>query len=632
MENPGHSFRAGFAASGTWQHRSRGHSLNWGVGVVSENAAVDVDVVVIGGGPAGSTVGSILKKYRPDLKVLILEKEKFPREHVGESQLPAIGPILNEMGCWEKVESAGFPIKIGGTYRWGSSKELWAFEFFPTTQFKDEPRPAQYHGQRVFTAFQVDRAIYDKILLDHTAELGCEVREETQVTRVDASGGHVNAIYLQDGTCVRAKYYVDCSGYAGVLRRANDIKIDVPSKLKNMAIWDYWDNADWAVEIGVGATRVEILSIAAGWIWFIPLGPTRTSIGYICPVEHYKKMKMKPEELYDHALAQEPRVQELCKNAKRDGEIRTTKDWSYVAEKMVGDNWFLAGESAGFADPILAGGMTLAHSTAREVAYIILADYNKYDQVPWLKNRYEEITTRRIRQYIRFADYWYFANGQFTDLEDLTKEIAASEGLKMTSKEAFRWLSLGGFSDEDFFLPGLGGLDLVAVKEVARRLSVDSDKEVEWEVAKFNTFKLNLTGAKRETLPLYNNGQVHKVEAYRRGLKLLPKLGQFKDVMDLVSKHSDISEFMKASEALLSRASRVENKQLTLQQWVATLEMMLVDGWVTGKFNPKRPRIRFDFTGGDPNLGIRDIDGTLRLKYHDGVAEKCDSQQAKASS
>ena len=89
---------------------------------------------------------------------------------------------------------------------------------------------------------------------------------------------------------------------------------------------------------------------------------------------------------------------------------------------------------------------------------------------------------------------------------------------------------------------------------------------------------------------------------------------------------------MKASEALLSRASRVENKQLTLQQWVATLEMMLVDGWVTGKFNPKRPRIRFDFTGGDPNLGIRDIDGTLRLKYHDGVAEKCDSQQAKASS
>ncbi len=600
--------------------------------MVSENAAVDVDVVVIGGGPSGSTVGAIIKKYRPDLNVLILEKEKFPREHVGESQLPAIGPILNEMGCWEKVESAGFPIKIGGTYRWGTSKELWAFEFVPTSKFKDEPRPAQYQGQRVFTAFQVDRAIYDKILLDHAAEVGCDVREETQVSRIDASGGHINAVYLADGTCVRGKYYVDCSGYAGVVRRANDVKIDVPSKLKNMAVWDYWDNADWAVEIGVGATRVEILSIAAGWIWFIPLGPTRTSIGYICPVEHYKKMKMKPEELYEQALAQEPRIQELCKNAKRDGQIRTTKDWSYVAEKMVGDNWFLAGEAAGFADPILAGGMTLAHSTAREIAYIILADYNNHGEVPWLKRRYEEITTRRIRQYIRFADFWYFANGQFTDLEDMTKKIAASEGLDMTAKEAFRWLSLGGFADEDFFLPGLGGLDLIAVKEVARRLSVDNDSELEWELTKYNTFKLNLTGAKKETLPLYNNGEVHKVEAFRRGLKLLPRMGQFKYVMDALGKSPDITDFMRNTEAALRNLNGPAGKDLTLQQCVATLEMMLIDGWVVGKYDPKRPRIKIDVSSNEQNLGIRDIDGTLRLKFHDGVAESCENGEAKASS
>lgn len=603
-----------------------------GVDVVSERAALDVDVVCIGGGPAGSTVGSIVKKYRPDLKVLILEKEKFPREHVGESQLPAIGPILNEMGCWEKVESAGFPIKIGGTYRWGTSKELWAFEFIPLSKFKDEPRPAQYKGQRVYTAFQVDRAIYDTILLDHAAELGCDVRQETQVTRIDAAGGRVNAIYLEDGTCVRAKHYVDCSGYSGILRRANDVKIDVPSKLKNMAVWDYWDNADWAIEIGVGATRVEILSISAGWIWFIPLGPTRTSIGYICPTEHYKKMNLKPEELYKQALAQEPRIQDLCRNATREGNVRTTKDWSYVAEKMVGENWFLAGESAGFADPILAGGMTLAHSTAREVAYIILAENNNYGEVTWLKKRYEELTTRRIRQYIRFADYWYFANGQFTDLEDLTKEIAASEGLNMTSKEAFRWLSLGGFADEDFFLPGLGGLDLVAVKEVARRLSKDTESELEWEVSKYNTFKLNLTGAKKETVPLYNNGQVFKVEAFRRGLKLLPNMGQFKLVMDMVTKFPDITTFMKAAEANLRNAEKHIGSSHTIQQCVATLEMMLIDGWVTGKYDPKRPRVRLDFVAGDKSQGIRDIDDTLRVKYHDGKPHACPSEQAKASS
>jgi len=79
------------------------------------------DVAIVGGGPAGSTAASLLKKYKPELNVVVLEREKFPREHVGESQLPAIGPILHEMGVWEKVEAAEFPIKVGVTYRWGQS-------------------------------------------------------------------------------------------------------------------------------------------------------------------------------------------------------------------------------------------------------------------------------------------------------------------------------------------------------------------------------------------------------------------------------------------------------------------------------------------------------------------------------
>jgi len=596
--------------------------------VVSENAVVKVDVVIVGGGPAGSTVGTLLKKYRPELNVLILEKEKFPREHVGESQLPAIGPILDEMGVWDKVEAANFPIKIGGTYRWGTSDKLWAFEFLPLSKFKDEARPATYKGQRVFTAFQVDRAIYDKILLDHARELGCEVREETQVAKVDAAGGEIKSLTLADGTRVEAKHYVDCSGYAGVLRRGVGVKIEIPSKLKNMAVWDYWDNADWAIEIGVGATRVEVLSIAAGWIWFIPLGPTRTSIGYICPVEHYKKMKMKPEELYKDAIAQEPRIQELIKNATADNKIRTTKDWSYISEKLVGENWMLTGEAAGFADPVLAGGMTLAHSSAREAAYIILADYDGNTEVTWLKRRYEESQTRRIRQYIRFADFWYYANGQFTDLEDLTKEIAASEGLNMTSKEAFRWLSLGGFTDEDFFLPGLGGLDLVAVKEVARRFSTDNDSELDWEINKYNMYKPNLTGAKKETMPFYSEGKIHKIEVYRRGNKMLPALGQFKFVLDLLAKYPDITDFLNAADAMLRDADIHINSNITMQQCAATLEMMIVDNWVTGKYNPQKPRVKVDFTGGPSDQGIRDVDGTLRVRFKDGIPQEMTDKPA----
>src|SRR5471030_3177304 len=141
---------------------------------------MDCDVAIIGGGPAGATAGVLLKKYNPDLRVTVFEREKFPRDHIGESQLPAISSILNEMGCWDKVEAANFPIKIGSTNRWGKNPELWDFEFVRSEDFIDAPRPGKYEGIRRSTAFQVDRAIYDKILLDHTAEMGVDVRQGTK--------------------------------------------------------------------------------------------------------------------------------------------------------------------------------------------------------------------------------------------------------------------------------------------------------------------------------------------------------------------------------------------------------------------------------------------------------------------
>ena len=114
---------------------------------------MDVDVAIVGGGPAGSTVGCLLRKYRPELRVAIFEREAFPRDHVGESQLPPISKVLAEMGCWDAVEAAGFPIKIGVTYRRGRTDDLWDFEFLPGDDFEDRPRPDVYAGQRELTAF-----------------------------------------------------------------------------------------------------------------------------------------------------------------------------------------------------------------------------------------------------------------------------------------------------------------------------------------------------------------------------------------------------------------------------------------------------------------------------------------------
>jgi flavin-dependent dehydrogenase len=546
------------------------------------------DVAIIGGGPAGSTAGTLLRKYDPSIRVVILEKERFPREKIGESQLPAIGPVLHEMGAWDKIEAANFPIKVGVTYRWGHSPKLWDFEFIPYHRMQLGDRPGKFEGQRRLTAFQVERARYDDILLRHAAEQGCEVREETQVREVQHEGDRITGLRLDDGSVVTARHYLDCSGHIGIVRRALGIGATVPTALMNIAIWDYWENTEWAVEIGVGGTRSQIMSLPGGWIWFIPLGPTRTSVGFVCPQEYYKKRGISPEQLYDEALKREPRISALCAKGSREGRIRTTKDWSFVADRIAGDNWFLVGEAAGFADPILSGGMTLAHTSAREAAYNILAiDRAEHDEA-WLREQYNERQRRRVMQYIRFADYWYCANGQFTDLEEMTAQIAKDADLDMSPRQAFRWLSFGGFAHEDFSYPGLGGLDLLAVKEVTKLFVGESADE--WEINKYNTFNLDLTGAKKHEMPVYSQGKILKAECFVRAGRWLPNVGLYGVVIKALRKHHDLRSIGVAIEevAKAQAARGGMGAGAFTTQAISTLETMLVEGWVKGSNDPKK--------------------------------------------
>lgn len=540
------------------------------------------DVVIIGGGPSGSTCGGFLKKHNPDLKVCILEREVFPRDHIGESQLPLIGQILNELGVWDRIEAAGFPIKIGGTYRWGTTDNLWDFDFLPYGKFEDEQRPAKYAGQRKLTAFQVDRSVYDKILLDYAEELGCEVRYQHVVRKIENESGRVQKLVLHDGQEIEADWYVDATGHVGIMRRALGIHTDEPSTLKNIAGWDYWRNAEWAVSLGIGGTRIQIMSLGYGWIWFIPIGPDRTSIGFVCPADYYKKSGMKHEDLYMRALSEEPRLQNLLKNAAREDRFEATKDWSFVAEKMCGENWILTGEAAGFADPILSAGMTLAHASAREAAFLILEAFRGGD-VEWMGAQYTRRNERRVRQHIRFADYWYGANANFTDLKDYTSEIARDAGLDLNGDDAFRWLGTGGFIEEDMEVAGLALIRLDQLHSISGKLSA---KPVSSSLDGYSRFDIDVSGSEKVKLARFENGGVKEFYAIRRKDRVLPVHGFFGFMVEGLF-HSPYLNLAMQHCAKLMGQNGIPFNHETHSRLTECLEAMIRDGWVKAKLDPK---------------------------------------------
>ena len=542
------------------------------------------DVAIVGAGPGGSTCGAFLKKYSPNLKVSIFEREIFPREHVGESLLPMVGNILNELGVWDRVEACGFPIKVGGTYRWGNTSDLWDFNFLPRGELTPEPRPAKYEGQRRSTAFQVDRARYDKLLADFADELGCRVSYGTPVREVRSDGDRITGLVLDDGTEVKAKYYVDASGHSGLIRRAMGVEIEEPALLRNIAVWDYWNDAQWAVQLGIGGTRIQILSLGYGWIWFIQIGDSRTSVGFVCPADYYKSSGLTPEELYVKALSEEPRVSELLAEATRENRLSTTKDWSFVAGRMSGENWFLAGESQGFADPILSAGLTLTHTSAREVAYILM-DVERGGDLRWLREQYETRNTRRIRQHIRFADYWYTGNGNFNDLRGFVSTIASDAGLDLDGEKAFQWLGTGGFIEEDMGVAGLATLRIDQVHQIGQRFSSTPPTS---SLNGYNLFLLDLKGAEETKIASFTDGRISATSALRRGGKVLPLAGYFSWVIEGL-RHSPQLDIMIPYLAERAREQGLPFDPTVHARITETLEAMVRDGWIKRKISAAVP-------------------------------------------
>src|SRR6266496_911045 len=347
------------------------------------------DVAIIGGGPAGSTAAALLA--RAGRRVIVFEREKFPRFHIGESLLPFSMKAFTRLGLHEKFRRAGFIKKFGGEFFSACSSEGTKF------YFKDAYRSQTDHS------YQVTRADFDKLLLDHAAESGAEVHEGTSVKSVEFANEHVD-LALTDGKSIRARYIIDASRRNSVLGTKFNIK-KTYEHLKKLSIFAHYDGV-WRPE-GIDATLTVLIRGIDRWFWIIPLTPERTSIGVVLDGETFRSSKQTPEDFLEQVLLEQPVIMQRMREARRVSDVHVAADFSYRSTKLYGDRWLLAGDAAGFIDPIFSSGVFLAVFSGELAADALHEVLDHPEQARKLFRRYERAVNRAMDIYLRFVNAWY---------------------------------------------------------------------------------------------------------------------------------------------------------------------------------------------------------------------------------
>ncbi len=355
---------------------------------------VSCDVLIIGCGPGGSSAATFLA--RAGKRVLVLEKEIFPRFHIGESLLPCNMTIFRDMGVLPALQAAGFPRKFGAQFELGNGSIGTRF-VFRQGKFNREPE-----------SIQVERAPFDHVLLKHARATGADVREGWSVTKTvtDRDGVSVEA---RDpaGTShsFRASYVIDASGRSNLTGNQENLREMHPT-WKKLAIFGHYENV--ALDRGEGRTDTIIVRLENKWFWIIPINDKKTSVGLVIDKDEFTQTGGSPAEVFQHWLESSPRVKERLKGALLAGDLQTTTDFSYYNRKFVGDRLLRVGDAAGFLDPIFSAGVFLAMWSGRLAAEVIEKSLAQGKPVPRLFARYE----KRVRNGLMF--YWKVVENYYT--------------------------------------------------------------------------------------------------------------------------------------------------------------------------------------------------------------------------
>jgi flavin-dependent dehydrogenase len=335
----------------------------------SHDSPIDaVDVVVIGGGPAGSTVSTLVAQK--GLRVRLFERERFPRFHIGESLIPETYWVLQRLNMLPKLRASRFTKKYSVQFVNAAGKLSAPFYFWD-----NKPHECSQ-------TWQVVRSEFDKMMLDNAREHGVDAREGVRVLEVLFEGERAVGVKIQepDGShrVVRAGVVVDASGQSALLMNRLRLRVWDPI-LNKGAIWTYWEGAYRDTGRDEGATIVIQTPSRQGWFWYIPLHDNIVSLGVVAPFDYLFKGRGSHEQTYNEEVERCPAVKERTAGARRATGYFATKDYSYRSTQVAGDGWVLVGDAFGFLDPLYSSGVLLALKSGQLAADAIVEGFQKGD-------------------------------------------------------------------------------------------------------------------------------------------------------------------------------------------------------------------------------------------------------------
>jgi len=365
------------------------------------------DVVVVGGGPAGTTASGLLSKW--GRRVLLLEKEKFPRYHIGESLVPGVMPVIEDLGATQILEELGAIRKYGISLLWGDNPEPWTVRF-------DEVCPFPY-------TYEVKRAEFDNLLLAHTRRLGTTVIEEANVREALFEGDRCTGVrysHSDDVIDVHAPFIIDASGQAKIMARRFDA-VGWHSDLKNLAAWTYFQGG--SRYDGQAAGNIVLENRPPGWLWLIPFSDRTCSVGFVAPSTEFTASGLKPADVLYQRLDEALEVKRLLAGAVEVSQVRTAKDWSYTCERMSGPGFIQAGDAAAFIDPLFSTGVMLAMRSASAAARAVNNILDEPDSEASIRQSYEDGYRAFLDVVISFVRFFYDPSKKVVEYFEKAREL-----------------------------------------------------------------------------------------------------------------------------------------------------------------------------------------------------------------